>query len=69
MANRAKMQANVEGSLMLVTCLNPHIGYENAAKVAHLAFEEGLSLREACVKLGFLTGEQFDELVRPEEMV
>ncbi len=68
-ANREKMQANVEDSLMLVTCLNPKIGYENAAKVAHKAFAENLTLREACVELGFLTGEEFDETVKPEDMV
>ena len=68
-ANREKMKANVEGSLMLVTCLNPRIGYENAAKVAHKAFAEGLTLRESCVELGFLTGEEFDAIVKPEDMV
>ena len=50
-------------------CLNPHIGYENAAKVAHKAYEEGTSLRDACVGLGFLTPERFDEVFKPEEMV
>ncbi len=54
---------------MLVTALNPHIGYENAAKVAKTAFREQLTLREAAVKLGFLTGEEFDRIVRPEKMV
>ena len=54
---------------MLVTALNPHIGYENAAKVAKTAFSEQLTLREAAVKLGFLTGEEFDRIVRPEKMV
>ena len=54
---------------MLVTALNPHIGYENAAKVAKTAFRERLTLREAAVKLGFLTGEEFDRIVRPEKMV
>ena len=49
--------------------LNPYIGYENAAKVAHKAFEENTSLREACVKLGFLTEERFDEVFHPEMMV
>lgn len=68
-ANREKMKANVESSLMLVTCLNPRIGYENAAKVAHKAFAEGLTLRESCVELGFLTGEEFDAIVKPEDMV
>ena len=68
-ANRQKMADNMRNSLMLVTCLNPYIGYENAAKVAHKAFDEGTSLREACCGLGFLTEEKFDEIFRPEEMV
>ena len=67
-ANREKMHGNLHNSLMLVTALNPYIGYENAAKTAHLAFEENLSLKEACVKLGFLTAERFDEVFHPEEM-
>ena len=54
---------------MLVTALNPYIGYERAAKTAHLAFEKNISLREACVELGFLTPERFDEVFKPEEMV
>ena len=54
---------------MLVTALNPHIGYENAAKVAKTAFRENLTLKEAAVKLGLLSGEKFDEIVRPEKMV
>ncbi|MBO4419521.1 MAG: class II fumarate hydratase, partial [Oscillospiraceae bacterium] len=54
---------------MLVTALNPHIGYENAARVAQLAHREKLTLREACLRLGFLTAEQFDAVFRPEEMV
>ncbi len=68
-ANREKMQENVERSLMLVTALSPKIGYENAAKTAQTAHREGLSLREACVKLGFLTEEEFDAAYHPEEMV
>lgn len=68
-ANREKMDHNLHDSLMLVTCLNPSIGYENAAKVAHKAFDEGTSLREACVSLGFLTSEEFDEVFKPEDMV
>ena len=67
-ANRKKMQENLDASLMLVTALNPYIGYENAAKTAHLAHAEGLTLREACIKLGFLTPEQFDEVFHPESM-
>ena len=68
-ADRDRMRQNLHDSLMLVTCLNPHIGYENAAKVAHKAYAEGTSLREACVSLGFLTAERFDEVFHPEEMV
>ena len=64
-----RMRHNLHDSLMLVTCLNPYIGYENAAKVAHKAYAEGTSLRDACVSLGFLTPERFDEVFRPEEMV
>ncbi len=68
-ANKQKMHDNLYNSLMLVTCLNPHIGYENAAKVAQLAHKENLTLREACVRLGFLSAEQFDEYFKPEEMI
>ena len=67
--NREKCRENLHNSLMLVTALNPYIGYENAAKTAKLAYAEGISLREACVKLGFLTPEKFDEVFHPEEMV
>ena len=66
--NREKIQAYLDESLMLVTALNPHIGYENAAKVAKTAFAEGITLREAAVRLGFLTAEAFDQIVRPEKM-
>ena len=68
-ANKEVMKHNLYNSLMLVTALNPYIGYENAAKTAKLAYEESISLRDACVKLGFLTGEQFDEVFHPEEMI
>ena len=68
-ANKAKMQANLHNSLMLVTCLSPHIGYDNAAATAKAAFNEGISLKEACLKLGFLSPEKFDEVFKPEEMV
>ncbi len=68
-ANREKMRDNLNRSLMLVTALNPYIGYENAAKTAKLAFREGISLREACVRLGFLSGERFDEVFHPEAMI
>jgi len=67
-ADRAKMRENLDRSLMLVTALNPHIGYENAAKVAKKAYAENKSLKEACVELGFLTAERFDEVFHPEEM-
>jgi fumarate hydratase class II len=67
--NRPKIDLYVGQSLMLVTALNPHIGYDNAAKCAKLAFSENLSLKDACVKLGFLTPEKFDQLVRPEKML
>ena len=63
------MRGNLHNSLMLVTALNPYIGYENAAKTAHLAYENGISLKEACVQLGFLTAERFDEVFHPEEMI
>ena len=68
-ANRERMHHNLHNSLMLVTVLNPHIGYEKAAQVAKKAFAEDLSLKEACVALGFLTAERFDEVFQPEEMV
>lgn len=67
-ADREKMHYNLYNSLMLVTALNPYIGYENAAKTAHKAFDENISLKEACVGLGFLTAEKFDEVFRPESM-
>ena len=68
-ANREKMRANLHSSLMLVTALNPYIGYDNAAKTAALAARENLTLKEACIRLGFLTAERFDEVFRPEEMI
>ena len=67
--NREKMGHNLYNSLMLVTALNPYIGYENAAKTAKLAYKENISLKEACVKLGFMTKEKFDEVFHPEKMV
>ena len=66
--DRAKVGHHVHNSLMLVTALQPKIGYDNAAKVAKTAHHEHTSLREAALKLGFLTGEEFDQLVRPEKM-
>ena len=67
--NREKMSENLHRSLMLVTCLNPYIGYENAAKTAKKAYAENISLKEACVSLGFLTEEEFDKVFLPEKMV
>lgn len=67
-ANREKIDQNLHGSLMLVTALNPYIGYEKAAKIAKTAFADNSTLKEAAVKLGFLTAEQFDEYVVPEKM-
>ena len=67
-ANKEKMHHNLYNSLMLVTALNPYIGYENAAKTAHKAFDENISLKDACVGLGFLTAEKFDEVFKPESM-
>ncbi len=67
-AKPEKMHDNLYHSLMLVTALNPYIGYENAAKTAHYAFENNTSLKEACVALGFLTAERFDEVFKPENM-
>src|SRR5205823_2422556 len=66
--DRAKIDFYVKNSLMLVTALTPKIGYDKAAKVAHTAHVENSSLREAAVKLGYLTGEEFDALVKPEKM-
>ncbi len=67
-AKEDKMHDNLYNSLMLVTALNPYIGYENAAKTAKKAFKENISLKEACVALGFLTAERFDEVFKPESM-
>ena len=68
-ANREKMKHNLHNSLMLVTALNPYIGYDNAAKTSKKAYKENISLKQACVELGFLTEEKFDEVFHPEEMV
>jgi len=68
-ANRASIAAHLRNSLMLVTALNPHIGYDNAAKIAKKAHAEGTTLREAAVALQLLSGEEFDRLVRPEDML
>ena len=68
-ADREKMHHNLHNSLMLVTALNPYIGYENAAKTAKKAYKDNISLKQACVELGFLTEERFDEVFHPEQMV
>jgi len=68
-ANKEKMHHNLYNSLMLVTALNPYIGYENAAKTAKKAYKDNISLKEACVSLGFLTEEKFDEVFKPEAMI
>ena len=67
--NEEKMKENLNRSLMLVTALNPYIGYENSAKVAKLAYAENVTLRDACLKLGLLSPEKFDEVFKPEKMV
>lgn len=68
-ANREKMRENLHRSLMLVTAISPIIGYENAARVAKKAYEEQLSLREACLQLGYMTAQEFDQAFHPEEMI
>ena len=68
-ANPEVMKRYLDRSLMLATALNPYIGYEKAAQAAKLAFSEDISLREACIKLGFMDAERFDEIVRPEKMI
>jgi len=67
--NRENIKRLVDQSLMLVTALNPHIGYENAAKIAKKAHKEGTTLKEAALALELLTEDQFNEWVRPENMV
>lgn len=67
--NKAQIDMNVQASLMLVTALNLYIGYDNAANVAQTAYTGGISLKEAAVKLGLLTAEEFDRYVRPQEMI
>lgn len=68
-ANLPVIQAHLQRSLMLVTALNPHIGYENAASIAKTAHAKGLTLKEAALQSGLLTEAQFDEIVRPEQMI
>jgi Fumarase len=67
-ANHAVIEKHLNNSLMLVTALNPKIGYEKAAKIAKTAYENGTTLREEALNLGFITGEEFDQWVRPEQM-
>lgn len=67
--NRPEIEAKLHRSLMLVTALNPYIGYDRAAKVAKNAYEKGITLRESVVELGFMTAEEFDAAVKPEKMV
>jgi fumarate hydratase, class II len=67
--NMPRIKENLERSLMLVTALNPHIGYDNAAKIAKKAHKEGKTLKEVAIELGLVTAEQFDQWVRPEKMV
>ena len=69
LANKDKMKSNLHNSLMLVTALNPYIGYENAAKVAKKAYAENLSLKEACLELGFMSSDEFDKVFKPEQMI
>ena len=68
-ANKEKMQENLHNSLMLVTAISPHIGYENAAKVAKFAYEQNVSLKDACISLKFLDEQKFDEIFKPEQMI
>lgn len=68
-ANKEKMDYNLKHSLMLVTALNPYIGYEKAAQTSNLAFKENISLKEAVIKLGYMTADEFDAAVQPEKMI
>ena len=68
-ANREKMAENLGRTLMTVTALSPHIGYDKAAEIAKAAHKNGTSLREETVKFGYLTAEEFDAIVKPEEMI
>jgi fumarate hydratase class II len=67
--NEPVLKQHLENSLMLVTALNPHIGYENAAKIAKKAHKENKTLREAAIELGLLNSDQFDQWVKPADMV
>ena len=68
-ANNERIRENLDRSLMLVPALNPHIGYDNAAKIAKKAYADNTTLREAAIALDLVTGDQFDEWVKPEKMV
>ncbi|HEY4543936.1 MAG TPA: lyase family protein, partial [Tissierellaceae bacterium] len=68
-ANKEKMKENLDKSLMLVTALNPHIGYENSAKIAKTAHKNHTTLKEEAVNLGFLSAEEFDKIMNPEKMI
>lgn len=68
-ANKEVIEAHLERSLMLATALNPHIGYEKAAEIAKLAFKENITLKEAALKTGYITEEQYNQWVRPENMI
>ena len=68
-ANEEKMRSNLHNSLMLATALNPYIGYERAAQTVKKAYAEGISLRDACLSLGYMSAEAFDRVFRPEEMI
>jgi fumarate hydratase class II len=68
-ANRVMIEKHLNNSLMLVTALNPHLGYDNAAKIAKHAFSQNTTLKEAAIELGLITAEKFDEVVRPEKMI
>ena len=67
--NRERIQESLDRSLMLVTALNPHIGYDKAASIAKKAHAEGITLKEAAIELGLLTGEEFDQMVDPRKML
>ena len=67
--NYERIKHNLDNSLMLVTALSPHIGYDNAAKIAQMAHTDGLTLKEAAVKSGLITENEFDSYVKPENMV
>ena len=68
-ANKLNIKKHLDNSLMLVTALSPRIGYDNAAKVAHKAFSENMTLKQSAVALGLLSPEEFDKLVRPQDMI